>query len=453
MMKTGSILLSLFVFCLVNVAGLAAQETETSKAGTLLLMARESVNLMAKGDFVTLKESLSDTLLAVMPPDDFKALWNNVTEQMGAYRRQVSIKTRRDGSRDIAIVTCEFEKGQVDALFVLGGDNKIISLQMMPTPPEAAGQPTVPPYADVRSFEEKEVTIGTGKWAVPGTLSLPLDGEPFPAVVLIHDFGGHDRDETLGPNRPFRDLAWGLATRGIAVLRYDKRANAHEDEVLAVKDSFTIKEDAIDDALAAVSALKAEPRVNPRRVFLAGHGFGGMLLPRIAQSNPAVAGLIIMAGMTRPLEDVMVDQTVFVQSLDGKTTDEEKEVLGTLKKQAAQVKDPKLSLSTYPGDLPMGISPAYWLSLRGYDPRKTAKGLRQPMLILQGKVDHQATEADLQAWKKSLSSRKDVRFILYPDLNHLFIKDAGEAGHAGHEEGGSVSASVIKDITDWVRMH
>ena len=70
------------------------------------------------------------------------------------------------------------------------------------------------------------ITITNGARGVPATVVVP-DGEgPFPAVVLVHGSGPHDRDESIGPNKPFRDLAHGLTRDGIAVLRYEKRTRA-----------------------------------------------------------------------------------------------------------------------------------------------------------------------------------------------------------------------------------
>src|SRR2546421_397489 len=77
------------------------------------------------------------------------------------------------------------------------------------------------------AIKETEVTVGKGEWVLPGTLPLPTGDGPFPAVVLVHGSGPHDRDETIGPSRPFRDLAGGLASQGIAVLRYEKRTKEH----------------------------------------------------------------------------------------------------------------------------------------------------------------------------------------------------------------------------------
>lgn len=64
-------------------------------------------------------------------------------------------------------------------------------------------------------------------YPLPGLLTLPDGAGPFPAVLLVHGSGPQDRDEAVGPNRPFRDLAVGLAALGVASLRYDKIGRAH----------------------------------------------------------------------------------------------------------------------------------------------------------------------------------------------------------------------------------
>jgi hypothetical protein len=71
---------------------------------------------------------------------------------------------------------------------------------------------------DIAAFDEHDVTLD----GVAGTLSLPSVTGPVPAVVLLSGSGAHDRDETIGRNKPLKDIAWGLASRGVAALRLDK---------------------------------------------------------------------------------------------------------------------------------------------------------------------------------------------------------------------------------------
>ena len=133
-----------------------------------------------------------------------------------------------------------------------------------------------PDYVARASFSEQQVTVGAdSEWALPATLTLPAGKGPFPAVVLVHGSGPNDRDETQGPNKPFQDLAWGLGSQGIAVLRYDKRTLVYRGKLGALP-NITVKEETVDDALAAVALLRQTPGIDPKRIFVLGHSLGGI---------------------------------------------------------------------------------------------------------------------------------------------------------------------------------
>src|SRR5207302_9634236 len=111
---------------------------------------------------------------------------------------------------------------------VFSPDKKVSGLQFKPPFEYKA-----PAYVKKEAFNDSDVEDVSVEWAVPGTLSMPVGNGPFPAVVLVHGSGPNDRDETVGLNMPFRDLAWGLASRGIAVLRFDKRTRVHGAKMIA----------------------------------------------------------------------------------------------------------------------------------------------------------------------------------------------------------------------------
>lgn len=105
-----------------------------------------------------------------------------------------------------------------------------------------AGGPVVawapPGYVDLSRFEEHDIVLGEGRLAVPGTVTLPSAAGPHPAVVLLSGGGPFDRDETVGANKPLKDIAWGLASRGVAVLRFDKITHVRP-EIMAEEAEFT----------------------------------------------------------------------------------------------------------------------------------------------------------------------------------------------------------------------
>jgi dienelactone hydrolase len=309
---------------------------------------------------------------------------------------------------------------------------------------------TLPPYVDIDKFREYPVKISKAPWILPAALSLPVDKTNVPGVVLVHGLGPHDREESIGPNKPFRDLAWGLVTRGIAVLRYDKRTLVYAAQLAAIEGGFTTRHATIDDALAGVELLRGNLNIDPKRLYVLGHSFGGTLLPRIAKRDSGIAGLISLAAHTRPLEDVLLEQITLAAALDGKVTPAEVAHLERFKRQVAKVKDPKLSPRTPKNELPLGFGAAYWLDLRGYHPGQAAKKLKIPMLILHGGRDHQVTDTDISGWTSHLTGRDAVTFKTYPSCNHLMSPGQGASTRAEYYEPGKVAQEVIDDIANWI---
>jgi fermentation-respiration switch protein FrsA (DUF1100 family) len=407
--------------------------------------------MMTRGEFAKVATNFDSTMKAALPAGKLAETWSSLLAQVGSLKKQGRVRSEKLHGFDVVYVTCEFEIYPLDVKFVFDADGKISGLWFVPVQTPAVYEP--PLYADQDSFQELERTVGSGKWKLPGTLTLPSKSGRHPAVVLLHGSGPQDRNETVGPNKPFQDLAWGLASRGIAVLRYEKRTRKYGIDLISMKDSVTVKEETIDDALTAVDLLRGMGQVDPDRIFVLGHSLGGMLIPRIALRDPNIAGFILMAAPTRPLEDAIVEQMTYLYQLDDHLTKSEQEELTKITVQAARVKEPWLSVATPAADLPLGLAAKYWLDLRGYDPVEVALGLDRPMFILQGERDYQVTMEDFGRWLEASSSRNNMNCKSYPALNHLFMEGKGESAPDEYERPGHIFHEVIQDISDWIMAH
>jgi uncharacterized protein len=412
----------------------------------LEVAARALVTALSKEDFAAATKDFDETMAKVMPADKLGSTWKLVQMQVGAFKKQGGARTEKVGKYDVVVLLCEFEKMNLEARVSFSPDKKVSGLGF--TPPF---EYKAPAYVNKEAFTDTEVEVGSGEWAVPGTLSLPAGNGPFPAVVLVHGSGPNDRDETVGRNKPFRDLAGGLASRGIAVLRYEKRTRVHGLKMVASKDPITVKEEVLDDVLAALQLLRKQKGVDGKKVFVLGHSLGAILAPKLGTLDPGVKGLVIMAGATRPLEDLIVEQFEYIFSLEGPLSDDKKAQLEKLKTQVARLKDPKLSPDTPAAELPLGQPAPYWLSLRESPPVDTAAKVKQPMLILQGERDYQVTMTDFEGWKKALDKRKDVTMKSYPELNHLFVEGTGKSKPVEYQVEGHVAVAVIDDVAGWIK--
>jgi hypothetical protein len=406
---------------------------------------------MSAGEFAGATADFDSTMKAAMLPEKFAETWKTLQAQVGAFKSQGAARQEKVSQYDIVYVTCEFEKMPLDIKITFNSAGQVAGLFFAPVTVRVEYE--IPSYTDPKAFRQTDVTIGGSEWSLPGTLTMPWGNRLVPAVVLVHGSGPNDRDETIGPNKPFRDLAEGLSSRGIAVLRYDKRTLKYGEKIVAMIESLTVREETIDDALAAVETLRRTRGIDTTRIFVLGHSLGGMLIGRIAAADHDIAGFIVMAGMARPLEDAVLEQYNYIFGLDGAVSPEEQAELDKLKMQIARVKGEELTASTPSGDLPLGLPAAYWLDLRGYKPADSASDIEKPMFIIQGGRDYQVTKNDFELWKKAFSDRQNVEFKLYPELNHLFISGQGKITPAEYGQPGHVDKAVIDDLVNWVNGH
>jgi hypothetical protein len=265
--------------------------------------------------------------------------------------------------------------------------------------------------------------------------------------VLLAGGGPFDRDESTGPNKPLKDLAWGLASRGVAVARFDKITHVYP--ATATEPGFTMVEEYLPHAIAAVRLLQQQPGVDPTRVFVAGHSAGGRSAPRVAAADASVAGLVILAGDTVPLSRAAVRTARHLATATpGPAADA---AVASLTRQAALVERPDLDPDTPAADLLFGWPASYWLDLRDYDQVATAATLARPILILQGGRDYQVTAADdLVRWRAGLAHRPDVAFRVYDADDHLFFRGDGPSTASDYAIPQHVDPAVVADIAGWL---
>jgi len=441
--------LILSIILLLITLPLPAAETSAPRPDKLETAALEFINFMVKEDFSAATRNFDEKMLQALPPDRLGKTWAAIINRFGQYRKHLSARQEKIQQYDVVILTSEFELITLDIQVAFDRAGKIAGLYFRPSQKPAAYEP--PAYVKPGAYLEKEITIGTGQWSLPGTLTVPQGQGPFPALVLVHGSGPQDRDETIGPNKPFRDLAWGLASQGIAVLRYEKRTRQHAEAMIPLKNEITVNEETVADAAAAVALLSNTPGIDKKGIFVLGHSLGGMLIPRIAPNTEQASGYIIMAGATRPLEDLIYDQVRYVFALDNHLTEDERTQLEQLAGQVRLVKSNKLSPDTPSESLPLTIPAGYWLDLKSYKPAHEASRIKKRLLILRGERDYQVTEEDYQGWQEALTKKNNVDFRLYPTLNHLFMPGQGKGNPSEYDRPGHVSETVVNDIAEWIK--
>ena len=403
--------------------------------------------LAGRGDSVY--AALNDEARRQVSPAVFGDTFRQLEVQFGALKSAGAWRCDEAQGVEFYYRDVTFERYALRLLLAFDADGRMNTLRFVPVPVEAKTPSVV---FDKKRMEERDITISVDGFRLPGTLTLPRveKGRRVPCVVLVHGSGPNDRDETVGPNKPFRDLAWGLAARGIAVIRYDKRTRVYGADFVPEGRRMDMDTETCDDAVAAVELAKTLPEVAQDSIFVLGHSQGGMMAPRIARRSSAVAGIVILAGPARSLEDLLVEQSAYLLSLSGETA-EARAKLDELRRQAANVK--RLGSEGFNDSipLPLGLPREYWEYLRRYHAVKEVSALSCPVLVLQGERDYQVTMQDYTLWLTGLLANRRAQLKSYPALNHLLQEGKGKSTPMEYNEARPVPAYVSEDIAGFLR--
>lgn len=441
-MSTRSTLLSAVCGCALIIPSVYA--TSQTPAATCEDHARSVLAALDAGKYELARADFDQRMLDGLPAAQLQMIWESLPKQVGPRVSVGEARAEETAQGAAATLPLEHAKSWLDLQLNCDNEGKASGLWIRP-----GKAPAKPAASAERSelWQERELMVESGGFSLPATLTLPRFGKPAAGVVLVHGSGSHDRDETIGPNKPFRDLAHGLAARNIAVLRYDKRSLV--DPGSFVGKVFTVKEEVVDDAAAALALLAGQPELARRPIFIAGHSLGAMLAPRIAALQP-VSGMILLAAPARSLTEIIPQQVDYLANLDGMVSPEEQ--AGKEQMQALLAKIETLT----PADkddlsLLLGAPAAYWLDLRKYQAIDQALSLKLPTLLLQGESDYQVTlQDDFKPWAARTKDAENFSSRRFPGLSHLFMAAGDPAGPADYEQSGHVDAAVIDTMATWI---
>ena len=375
---------------------------------------------------------------------DVQKLWVDLIAVYGTfdyYKTDITLVSK-DGYQ-IADVPCIFKNGSVTLRLTLNSKGEISGFFITENTTSSNS---------LQLAHDTEVTFGSEAYPISGSLTLPEGDGPFPAVILVHGSGPNDRNEQIGPNLPFMDLAEQLSAQGVAVLRYDKRTYLYGSELAALTD-ITVQDETIDDAVYAFEYLKTLDSINAEQIYIAGHSLGGYLIPRIAAQTPEAAGYILLAASARPLEDMMLEQTEYLLGLEKNLDDASKQKL------LKQTSDMVSAVKSLTPDTELtaeqlgGVPASYWLDLKNYDPIAEIQQIDKSILILQGGRDYQVTKTDYDLWLSAFHEYSDVHYRFYDNLNHLFMSGTGKSIPDEYQQKGTVDTAVGTDIVNFVLDH
>ncbi|HLP34044.1 MAG TPA: alpha/beta hydrolase [Bacteroidia bacterium] len=378
-------------------------------------------------------------------------IWSNIERESGELDSTGAPEVELFQDNVTYFQLCRFRKAAYELMLTYDSSGYVNMIRIIPSRPKADYM--WPSYApDAKNYSEIKLTLVNGKYKMPGILTLPVAEKDVPVVIMVHGSGPNDKDETLGNTKLFKDLALGLAAKGIATFRYDKRTKVYGGKSVDDIELLNLDEEVINDAKEAVELMSIQKGINKKEIYVLGHSLGGMCAPRIATNNKKVKGIIMMAANARPLEVLVEEQLHYIFMLNDTLSSEEEEKLNNYKASTAILKDSvRLALAS-PDELPLGLPTAYWVDLMHYNQVATAGKLNKKILLLQGARDYQVTIKDFTIWENKLKKIwRNIQLILYPNLNHAFTESPEKSSPKDYEIRANVPNYVINNIAEWIK--
>ncbi|HBN02912.1 MAG TPA: hypothetical protein DD396_02600 [Bacteroidetes bacterium] len=375
-----------------------------------------------------------------------KKIWEQMELSAGKLGSVVDVrKNLRDGgSRQSAML--QFEQAAVKMTLSVNENGEINGLYIS----QLAYEP--PLYGKDLGVGKKYINFPSHSYTISGELVIPLECQNCPVVLLVHGSGPNDKDETIGPNKVFNDLALGFASKGIATYRYDKRSYLYPD---SFNGQFDLYDETINDAISAFYHLKADTSLHFGKYIMLGHSLGAYAMPIIADSlQDKLNGAILFSVNASKIEDLIAYQMKYLTEYDGEITKEEAKIIAENTKQAENIRLNRYTAQTTAEELLAYWPGTFWKGIEGYDPIKTlAKNTAMQFYILQGKKDYQIPMSEFELWQAAVGANANIKMQSYANLTHLFTPTKSERpSPADYFSPNNVEFQVIWDMADWIKL-
>src|SRR5688572_11600696 len=311
---------------------------------------------------------------------------------------------------------------------------------------QAAAMPTPTPKPDYSApadapYTAEEVVVKTpAGHTLAGTLTLPKSAsrtKPVSAIITVTGSGPQDRDENIGlPGfRPFRQIADSLARRGIAVLRMDDRGTGASGGTFKGSTSA----DFAEDVRAGLAYLRTRPEIRADRLGVLGHSEGAIIAPMVAEKEPTLRAIVLLAGIAQPGRTALHFQLKNGIERNTRLTPE---------MRTSQIAEIPKRIDA------MGAADPWMKFFLTYDPATAMRRVKTPVLILTGARDQQAVPAEVALMEAAFKEggNKDVTARVLTDLNHLFVQDTDgfPGNYAKLPPPVMMRADAVELIVEWL---
>ena len=404
--------------------------------------ANEAIYLFRQAKFEGIYQRLDPTMKRYLDVEKLQGLWDGLEMRYGLVQTVGEPVVTLNDTLAITLTPIQFEKKKMGLKLVFNEKAQIAGMFL--DAPKPQYQPAS--YVNGSKFYEYKKVLPDPKFPSDAVLTIPAKGSNFPVVIIVSGSGANDKDLTIGPNRIYKDIAWGLGNNGVAVLRYDKRTKDNGVQ-MALNKNLTVKDEYLDDLKLAIQMVKSNPEIDSHQVFVLGHSEGGYLIPYFEKNLKGIAGYISFAGNYSKLADLMCMQIEYLMKdlpLNQKASYQD------ILNKAIYARD-HIQMNTPSDSLPPGLTAPYLMHLNENSPEQLSAYInKKRVLFIQGGRDYQVPPIELEKWKMALKENTQADYALFPKLNHIGLEGKGISKPSEYEVQGNVPEEVILKITRFV---
>jgi alpha-beta hydrolase superfamily lysophospholipase len=411
--------------------------------------ALEIIDLFKSDQFEKAYTFCDEIMLRKITPERFQSIWESLAAVNGDLNEIGATRYNYLDSFHVTTTKLKFKNGAVGLRLSFNLKWQISGIYIV----EADPMYNIPAYINTFGFYEIKIPFGPVGFENEAILTVPIQEKKYPCVIIIGGSGPIDKDATIGPNRIYKDFAWGLASNEIATLRFDKRTKAYFGKIMEQHKNgnyYTIEQEYLADLKELVNKVSKKNAIDPKRIYLMGHSQGAGLMPLFLKQNKKVAGAIMAAGNYTSLQDLMLYQLEYLKPLQAKIK-ADSAIFENMVVQANNAKILNLP-NTFPNDsLPSMYPFSYWNYLNNLNIITLAKKNKKPVLVLQGERDYQVPFSEYLNWKTTLKDNTNNQFLSFQKLNHMFLEGEGKSTPEEYATRSNVPDYVIDEITKWIK--
>lgn len=378
--------------------------------------------------------------------NDYETMWSNFIENHDSLASVGETKVTKKDSLWVTVTKISFVKKDYNLKLTINNKNQLSGIFFT----NIKTNHTPPGYINTLLFFEIKLNVPTKGIESEGMLSIPKGNNKHPLVIIVGGSGPTDKDGTIGANKPYKDLAWALAAKGVAVYRYDKRT-ANSSNLKGVKtNEFTMEQEYLIDLKNIVNALSKDKRLDAKKIFIAGHSQGGFMIPYFKMNLPKVAGFIGLAANYQTIAEIIPSQLEYLSALNNDSAT--LAAYAPLIAKANYTKNHLYDKQINTDSLFPGLTIAFLRHMDKYKPDNIAEVLnKKPVLFIQGSRDYQVTPTELNLWKNKLKNACCATYIQFEKLNHMLLAGEGKSTPNEYNVPNNVPEYVATEIANWVK--